>query len=33
MRLTKGLVSELKQKKELNLKAGDIVKIAKEIKG
>ena len=33
MRLTKGLLSELKQYKELNLNASDLVKIAKEIQG
>ena len=33
MRLTKRLLSELKQYKELNLKAGDLVKITKEIQG
>ena len=30
MRLTKQLLSQLKQYKGLNLKAGDLVKIAKE---
>ena len=33
MRLTKKLLSELKQYKGLNLKARDLVKIAKEIQG
>ena len=33
MRLTKRLLSELKQYKGLNLKARDVVKIAKEIQG
>ena len=33
MRLTKQLLSELKQYKGFNLKAGDLVKIAKEIQG
>lgn len=33
MRLTKGLLSELKKHKGLNLKASDLVKIAKEIQG
>ena len=33
MRLTKELLSELKQYKGLNLKASDLVKIAKEIQG
>ena len=33
MRLTKRLLSELKQYKRLNLKASDLVKIAKEIQG
>ena len=33
MRLTKQLLSELKQYKGLNLKASDLVKIVKEIQG
>lgn len=33
MRLTKGLLSELKQYKRLNLKVSDLVKIAKEFQG
>ena len=33
MRITKELLSELKQYKGLDLKAGDLVKIAKEIQG
>ena len=33
MRLTKRLLSELKQYKELSLKVSDLVKIAKEIQG
>ena len=33
MKITKELLSELKQYKGLNLKAGDLVKIAKEIQG
>ena len=33
MKLTKRLLSELKQYKRLNLKASDLVKIAKEIQG
>ena len=33
MRLTKELLSELKQYKRLNLKASDLVKIAKEFQG
>lgn len=33
MRLTKGLLSELKQYKGLNLNANDLVKIAKEFQG
>ena len=33
MRLTKELLNELKQYKGLNLKARDLVKIAKEIQG
>ena len=33
MRLTKQLLSELRQYKGLNLKAGVLVKIAKEIQG
>lgn len=32
MRITKKLLSELKQYKGLNLKVSDLVKIAKEIK-
>ena len=33
MRLTKELLSELKQYKGLNLKAGDLVKITKKFQG
>ena len=33
MRLTKELLSELRQYKGLNLNASDLVKIAKEIQG
>lgn len=33
MKLTKGLLSELRQYKGLNLKASDLVKITKEIQG
>lgn len=33
MRLTKKLLSQLRQYKRLNLKASDLVKIAKEIQG
>ena len=33
MKITKKLLSELKQYKGLNLKAGILVKIAKEFKG
>ena len=33
MRITEKLLSELKQYKGLNLKAGDLVKIAKEFQG
>ena len=33
MRLTKELLSELKQYKGLNLKASDLVKITKKIQG
>ena len=33
MKLTNWLLSELKQYKGLNLKASDLVKIAKEIQG
>ena len=33
MRITKELLSELRQYKGLNLKAGDLVKITKEFQG